>query len=137
MSVQKSSGINVLAGTVSAPFFAGNGVALSNVTASSVAAAGVRPGSVVVGAIVDADINASAAIAPSKIAGTAAVLGANTYTGAQTLPGTPHPRCMRPPSSILTLLRRMESPVPRAWLISPAPIPTALTSMRPIWQAGQ
>ncbi|MEK7721735.1 MAG: hypothetical protein AAB359_05035, partial [Elusimicrobiota bacterium] len=65
-SLQTSSGINVLAGTVSAPFFAGNGAALSNVTASSVAAAGVRPGSVAAGAIVDADINASAAIAPSK-----------------------------------------------------------------------
>ncbi|KAF0126270.1 MAG: hypothetical protein FD189_1006 [Elusimicrobia bacterium] len=34
--------------------------------------------------IVNADVDAAAAIAPSKIAGTAAILGANTFTGAQT-----------------------------------------------------
>lgn len=48
-SLQTSSGINVLAGGVTAPFFAGSGAGLSGV----------------------------------------AVLGANTFTGAQTLPGNP------------------------------------------------
>ncbi|MBI4655391.1 MAG: hypothetical protein HY746_01465 [Elusimicrobia bacterium] len=39
---------------------------------------------IVNGAIADTDINASAAIAATKINGTAAILGANTFTGAQT-----------------------------------------------------
>ncbi|HBA60647.1 MAG TPA: hypothetical protein DCZ92_07480, partial [Elusimicrobia bacterium] len=52
------------------------GTLATNVVASSVAAAGVRPGSIEAGAIVDADINAAAAIAISKLA-TTGNLGAN------------------------------------------------------------
>ena len=37
------------------------------------------------GTITNADINAAAAIAPGKIAGTAATLGANTFTGDQNI----------------------------------------------------
>src|SRR5688572_4779766 len=40
---------------------------------------------IVDGTIVNADISASAAIAPTKIAGTAATLGANTYSGTQSV----------------------------------------------------
>ena len=43
--------------------------------------------SIAVDAIVDANISAVAAITPSKIAGTAAILGANTFTGKQTMSG--------------------------------------------------
>jgi hypothetical protein len=40
------------------------------------------------GGITDVNVNASAAISPTKIAGTAATLGSNTFTGAQTVNGT-------------------------------------------------
>jgi len=49
---------------------------------------GVTSPKIAAGTIVDANINASAAIAPSKIAGTAATLGANTFTGNQAVNGT-------------------------------------------------
>jgi hypothetical protein len=39
------------------------------------------------GTILDADIHPSAGIAPNKIAGTAATLGANTFNGRQTING--------------------------------------------------
>ena len=83
--------INVIrmtgAGEIYANKFNGDGSGLGMVVASSVAASGVRPGSIMPDVIVDADINTSAAILPTKIYGTAAVLGANTFTSSQTITG--------------------------------------------------
>jgi hypothetical protein len=64
-------------------------VAGSQIT-GTIPPASIPPGSVTSsaiadGSIVNADINASAAIAPSKIAGTAAVLGSNTFTATQSI----------------------------------------------------
>ncbi|MEK7721412.1 MAG: hypothetical protein AAB359_03380, partial [Elusimicrobiota bacterium] len=39
------------------------------------------------GGVVDADVAAGAAIAPSKVSGTAAILGANAFTGNQSITG--------------------------------------------------
>jgi len=87
-------------GTVKATAFVGNGAGLTNLpgaTATDVNCAStcISTGEIVDGAvtsikiadatIVDADINAAAGIAPSKIAGTAATLGANAFGGTQTI----------------------------------------------------
>ena len=74
-------------GEIHASKFHGDGSGLGMVVASSVAASGVQPGSIMSGAIVNADINPSAAILPTKIYGTAAVLGSNTFTSSQTITG--------------------------------------------------
>ncbi|HBA60389.1 MAG TPA: hypothetical protein DCZ92_06160, partial [Elusimicrobia bacterium] len=59
-----------------APGNVANGTLGAGVIVSSVGANGVRPGSILAGAIVDADINSAAAIAISKLAGTG-ILGAD------------------------------------------------------------
>jgi len=65
-------------GTLKATAFDGDGSALTNVTSAAITD----------GTIVNADINASAAIAPTKIAGTAATLVAsNTFAATQTING--------------------------------------------------
>jgi hypothetical protein len=53
----------------------------------SIPAAFVSSNAIVDGTIVDADVSPSAAIAPAKIAGTAATLGANSFTGTQSIVG--------------------------------------------------
>ncbi|MCX5785343.1 MAG: fibrinogen-like YCDxxxxGGGW domain-containing protein [Elusimicrobia bacterium] len=63
-----------IVGFSSAAKYYGDGGGLYNVLASSVAANGVRPGSIAAGAITDADISPAAAIAISKLSATG-VLG--------------------------------------------------------------
>jgi trimeric autotransporter adhesin len=53
----------------------------------SIPVAFVSSNAIVDGTIVDADVSPSAAIAPGKIAGTAATLGANSFTGTQSIVG--------------------------------------------------
>jgi hypothetical protein len=76
-------------GFLKATSFVGDGSNLTNLpagTANNVICTNcISTGEIVDGTIVNADIDAAAAIAPTKIAGTAATLGANTYTGTQML----------------------------------------------------
>ncbi len=88
-------------GTVKATAFAGDGSALTNlpgggpatdvncgspcISSGEIATGAITSTLISDGTIVDADINASAAIAATKIAGTAATLGANTFTATQTI----------------------------------------------------
>ena len=74
-------------GTVTATAFAGDGSALTGVGSAAIADGSVTSAKIADATIVDADINASAAIAPTKIAGTAATLGANGFVGNQSVAG--------------------------------------------------
>ena len=73
--------LNVATGGITSSLIADGSVALADLVADS-----VDSGKIVNSTIVNADINASAAIAATKIFGTAAILGANTFAGTQTLP---------------------------------------------------
>jgi hypothetical protein len=81
-------------GQVKATYFVGDGSQLTNLPgggsggpATNVICSQpcVSSSEIEDGTIVDADISSSAAIAPAKIAGIAAILGANTFTDTQTI----------------------------------------------------
>ena len=80
-------------GAVKATSFAGDGSGLTNLPGGGGPATDVNcanpcvaSSEIVDGTIVDADVNASAGIAATKIAGTAATLaGANTFSATQTI----------------------------------------------------
>jgi YVTN family beta-propeller protein len=61
-------------------------VANGGITNTMLASGSVTSTDIAAGSIVDANVSAAAAINPTKINGTAAVLGANTFTGTQTMP---------------------------------------------------
>ena len=85
------SGNGTFGGAVSATSFVGNGSGLTNVAAVSAATllcvSCINSDHIVDGTITNSDINASAAIAPTKISGTAAILGANAFTANQSITG--------------------------------------------------
>ena len=82
--VRVSSNVYIV-GFSSAARYYGDGANLVNISS-------VAGGAVYTGALADlavTDVKLAGSITPSKITGTAATLGPNTFTGAQTLPGDP------------------------------------------------
>jgi hypothetical protein len=90
LEVNGSAKVN---GQMQATYFVGDGSQLTNVPGSGSGTAVnltcsqpcVSSPEIEDGTIVDADVSSSAAIAPAKIAGTAAIVGANTFTATQTI----------------------------------------------------
>ena len=78
-----AGGIGTITGVTAGTGLSGGGN--TGAITLNIANGGIGSAQIASGAISDANVNASAAIAPTKIAGTAATLGTNTFSGSQTI----------------------------------------------------